>query len=61
MATAQRTPLRTAVGAPRHAAGQLKSVLHNSVRAAPRTIFFTFVYSYQVGKLDFCAPDFRAI
>ena len=40
MATAQRTRPRAVVGAPRHAAWQLKSALRHSVSAAPRAIIF---------------------
>ena len=51
MATAQRTRPRAVVGAPRRAAWQLKSVLHHSVSAAPRTIIFYIFYTIIAGKL----------
>ena len=49
MATAQRMQPRTVVGAPRHAAWQLKSVLCHS--AAPRTIIFYIFFTIIAGKL----------
>ena len=51
MATAQRTQLRTAVGAPCHAAWQLKSVLRHSISATPRTIIFYIFFTIIAGKL----------
>ena len=47
MATAQRTRPRAVVGAPRRAARQLKSVLRDSVSAAPRNIIvYVFFHNY---------------
>ena len=51
METEQRTRPRTVVGAPRHAARQLKSALRDSVSAAPRTIIFYVFFTIVTGEL----------
>ena len=53
MATAQHTRPRAVVGAPRRAAGQLKSALRHSISAAPRTIIFLHFFAIIAGDFFF--------
>ena len=54
MATAQRTRPRAVGGVPRRAAWHLKSALHHSISAAPRTIIFLhFFFTIIAGDFFF--------
>ena len=57
MAKAQRTRPRAVVGAPRRAAWQLKSALHHSVSAAPRTTIFLHFFTIIAG--DFLVMNYN--